>query len=103
MKTDAVICIALQRTRPSRTPLFATTSSTLGVMFSNAIRAGKLNVKYSVRLFIVCSPQMTGPGPVGRLIQGSDGNGKQPLSRTEKLPVSTAKGVRNAGGFFTVR
>src|SRR3954454_1386906 len=52
MKTDAVMCMALTRTRPSRTPLFLTTSWIWGVMLTKAIRAGRLNVRYSVCAFM---------------------------------------------------
>ena len=48
MKTLAVMCMALQSTSPSCTPLFLTISSTCGVMFTKSIRAGTLNVRYSV-------------------------------------------------------
>src|SRR3954453_10315540 len=60
MKTLAVMCIALTRTSPSRTPLSLTPSSICGVMLRNAIRAGMLKVRYSVCDF------MTVPGKVGR-------------------------------------
>ena len=52
MKTEAVMCMALTSTRPSRTPLSRTAASTCGVMFTNAIRAGRLKVRYSVCDFI---------------------------------------------------
>src|SRR5438874_1772211 len=53
MNTLAVMCMELQRTRPSMTPLLRTTSSTCGVMFTNAIFDGMLNVRYSVKDFIL--------------------------------------------------
>src|SRR5262245_2930064 len=52
MNTLAVMCIAFTRHKPSRTPLARTISAIFGVMFSNAIRAGRLNVRYSVYDFI---------------------------------------------------
>src|SRR5262245_41736413 len=52
MKTLAVMCIELQSTSPSRTPLLRTASSTCGVMFTNAICDGILSVTYSVWDFI---------------------------------------------------
>src|SRR5208282_59777 len=55
MKTDAVICIALTRTRPSWTPLLRTISWIFGVMLRKSIRAGMLKVRYSV-----CDSMMTG-------------------------------------------
>src|SRR5271157_4661301 len=55
MKTDAVICIALTRTRPSWTPLLRTISWIFGVMLRKSIRAGMLKVRYSV-----CDFMMTG-------------------------------------------
>ena len=48
MNTEAVMCIALQSTSPSTTPLLRTASSTCGVMFTNPTRAGNWNVRYSV-------------------------------------------------------
>src|SRR5438552_1837065 len=48
MNTDAVMCIAFTRHRPSCTPLFRTHSSTCGVMFTKSMRAGMLYVRYSV-------------------------------------------------------
>src|SRR5438270_174427 len=53
MNTLAVMCIELQSTRPSMTPLLRMISSTCGVMFTNAIFDGMLNVRYSVKDFIV--------------------------------------------------
>src|SRR5271157_1701935 len=55
MNTDAVICIALTRTRPSWTPLLRTISWIFGVMLRKSIRAGMLKVRYSV-----CDFMMTG-------------------------------------------
>src|SRR5262245_37823620 len=55
MKTLAVMCIELQRTKPSWTPLLRTASSTCGVMFTKAIFEGMLNVRYSVCDFMPCS------------------------------------------------
>src|SRR5205823_6333737 len=46
------MCIALQSTRPSWTPLLRTVSSTCGVMFRKAIRSGRLNARYSVYDFM---------------------------------------------------
>ena len=43
MNTDAVMCIALTSTSPSRTPLSATQRSTSRVMFSKPTRAGISN------------------------------------------------------------
>src|SRR4051812_23263777 len=57
MKTLLVMCIALHSKRPSPIPDFATSFSIVGVMFSNAIRAGRLNVRYSVRDFIESLPR----------------------------------------------
>src|SRR5438874_1797956 len=47
------MCMLLQRTKPSATPLLRITSSTCGVMFTNAIFDGMLNVRYSVKDLIV--------------------------------------------------
>src|SRR5436190_8482636 len=52
MKTDAVMCIAFTRHRPSLTPLFSTSLSTVPEMLTNPTRFGTSNDKYSVRLFI---------------------------------------------------
>src|SRR5262245_56048385 len=52
MNTLAVMCIELQSTRPSMTPLFLTASATCGVMFTKAIFEAMLNVRYSVWDFI---------------------------------------------------
>src|SRR6266436_7026955 len=49
MNTLAVMCIAFTSTRPSRTPLAATTRSTSGVRFTNPRREGTFMVRYSVR------------------------------------------------------
>ena len=43
MNTLAVMCIAFTRHSPSRMPLSASAASTSGVMFTNSIRAGRLN------------------------------------------------------------
>ena len=52
MNTLAVMCMALHSSSPSCTPLLRTMSSTCGVIFTKTIRAGTLNVRYSVRLFM---------------------------------------------------
>src|ERR1700682_1812408 len=64
MKTDAVMCMALTRTRPSWTPLFRTTSSTCLVMLTKAIRAGRLKVRCSVCDFMG-RPWVAGSGISG--------------------------------------
>jgi len=51
MKTDAVMCMALTRHRPSRTPLWLTSSSIFGVMLMNPRRPGISNQRYSVSDF----------------------------------------------------
>jgi hypothetical protein len=43
-----VICMALTRQRPSRTPLFATNASTVEVIFTNPRRSGTSNHSCSV-------------------------------------------------------
>src|SRR5512143_2260989 len=53
MNTDAVICIAFTRQRPSHTPLIRTHSSTSGVMLTNPRRAGTLN-QSSLRNDFIC-------------------------------------------------
>ena len=55
MKTEAVMCIAFTSTSPSCTPEAATICCTRSVMFRKSIRAGMLNVRYSVRLFMMAS------------------------------------------------
>src|SRR5687767_13404274 len=52
MKTDAVMCMALTRHKPSRTPLWLTSSSTFGVMLMNPRRPGTSNQRCSVSDFI---------------------------------------------------
>src|SRR5579862_7856728 len=52
MKTDAVMCMAFTRHRPSRTPLLRTRSSIVRVMFTNPRRFGTSNHNSSRRLFI---------------------------------------------------
>src|SRR5690349_1804742 len=47
MNTLAVMCIALTRHSPSRTPLRCTAASTSGVIFTKSIRAGMLNFNSS--------------------------------------------------------
>src|SRR5260221_426945 len=58
MNTDAVICMALIRQKPSLIPLFRTSSSTVSVMFTKPRRCGTSNHKCSVSDFI--SPNATG-------------------------------------------
>jgi hypothetical protein len=43
MKTEAVICMAFTRQRPSQTPLSRTHSSTSRVILTNPLREGMLN------------------------------------------------------------
>ena len=45
MKTEAVMCMAFTRQRPSRTPLSATAFSTSFVMFTKSMRAGTFMVR----------------------------------------------------------
>ena len=45
MKTEAVMCMALTRHIPSRTPLSATAFSTSLVMFTKSMRAGTFMVR----------------------------------------------------------
>src|SRR3954469_7730726 len=47
------MCIALQRTNPSLTPLFNTRSSTVSVMLTNPRRPFTSNQRYSVSDFIL--------------------------------------------------
>src|SRR5438067_3190935 len=47
MNTLAVMCIALTRHKPSRTPLRWTAAATSGVIFTKSIRAGMLNFSSS--------------------------------------------------------
>src|SRR5262245_18042259 len=51
MKTEAVMCMAFTRHRPSRTPLSRTALSTASVMFSNPTRSGTWKVSVLRRLF----------------------------------------------------
>src|SRR5882762_10412721 len=52
MNTEAVMCMALTRQRPSFTPLWATRSSTAPVMLRKPRRCGTSNQRYSVRDFM---------------------------------------------------
>src|SRR6266478_2081932 len=51
MNTEAVICMALTRQRPSVTPLWWTSSSIFGVMLMNPRRSGTSNQRCSVSDF----------------------------------------------------
>src|SRR5688572_29376970 len=51
MKTDAVMCMALTRQSPSRTPLCLTSASIFGVMLMKPRRSGTSNQRYSVSDF----------------------------------------------------
>src|SRR4051794_7728958 len=51
MKTDAVMCIAFTRHKPSVTPLWSTSVSICGVMLMNPRRAGTSNQRCSVSDF----------------------------------------------------
>jgi len=46
------MCLALHRSKPSRTPLFRTAASHWWVMFKKPTREGTLNLRYSVCDFI---------------------------------------------------
>src|SRR5260370_42519440 len=52
MKTEAVMCMAFTRQRPSSTPLFCTRSATVSVMFTKRRRLGTSNQRCCVRLFM---------------------------------------------------
>src|SRR3954463_13484971 len=80
MKTLALMCMGLTRTRPSLTPPFLTTSSTCEVMLRNAIRAGMLKVRCSVCDF------MSVPGKVGR--------------RPDPIPLAVRSGVEVGAEVF---
>src|SRR5579884_2079107 len=52
MNTEAVMCMALTRQRPSRTPLWATNFSIRSVMLTKPRRLGISNQRYSVSDFM---------------------------------------------------
>src|SRR5436853_7419331 len=54
MNTEAVMCMAFTRHRPSLMPLSRTQSSIWPVMFTKSIRAGMLKVRYLVKDFMIC-------------------------------------------------
>src|SRR5436190_22407953 len=51
MKTDAVMCMALTKQRPSPTPLLLTSFSICGVILMNPRRAGTSSQRCSVSAF----------------------------------------------------
>jgi len=59
-ETDAVMCIALQRQRPSLTPLLSTSSSMVSVMLTNPRLPFTSNQRYSVSDFIPQNYRLAG-------------------------------------------
>src|SRR5262249_24446440 len=86
MKTLAVMCMALQRTNPSWTPLLRTISSTWRVMLMKSIRAGTLKVRYSVCDFMVSEGLLQVPKPTAPEFPG-ESVGDFARRRERKIPL----------------
>src|SRR4051794_17677987 len=99
MKTLAVMCIALTRQRPSRTPLALSTRSTSGVMFTNPRRPGTFIVRYSVCDFIGSAPRSVveeiGAEVLQPAVAGEEGDGRPGLGPAQEPP---GRGEIGAGG-----
>src|SRR5262245_31369493 len=100
------MCMALTRHSPSRTPLFPTAASTSRVMFRNAMRAGRLNVRCSVCDFMTSLDRslllepFNGPGNAlldHRIVMVTRGHGHKRHVLSE--PLESLLGSSGVGGF----